>query len=63
MGVWHRAVAFSVVAAAAAPVASLRIVVVIFHLVVDAAVVVVAGRPVEGDVIVLSGLTHGGQGW
>ena len=39
------------------------VIVVIFHLSVDAAVVVVAGRPVEGGVVVLAGLFYGGQGW
>jgi len=39
------------------------VIVVIFHLSVDAAVVIVAGRPVEGGVVVLAGLFYGGQGW
>ena len=44
-------------------VALAGVIVVIFHLSVDAAVVIVAGRPVEGGVVVPAGLSYGGQGW
>ena len=54
---WERAVAVCRLAAAA----SARIVVVVLALVVGVAVVIVAGRPVQGYVVVGTGLSCGGQ--
>ena len=50
-------------AAVTAPVASLRVVVVVLHLAVASVVVVVAGSPVESGVFVGKGLSYSGQGW
>ena len=62
VGVGHWAVAHLVVAAtAAAASALLRVVVVVHHLVVRVAVVIVAGCPVEGCVVVGPGLSYSGQ--
>jgi len=55
--VWERAVAVCRSAAAA----SARVVVVVLALVVGVAVVIVAGHPVEGYVVVGTGLSYGGQ--
>ena len=55
----HGTVAHLAVATAA--VASLGVIVVVLHLVVDPTVVIVAGGPVEGDVIVGPELSYGGQ--
>jgi len=64
VGVGHRAVKHLVVAVvAAAAAASLGVVVVVFHLSVGAAVVIIAGCPMEGGIVVLSGLTYSRQGW
>jgi len=64
VGVQHRAVAHLVLAAVVgAADASLGVVVVVFHLSVGAAVVVTAGCPMEGGVVVLSGLSYSRQGW
>ena len=60
MGVW--AVALLVVAVAAV-VASSGVVVVVFHLEVNIAVVIIAGCPVEGGMVVDAGLSCSGQWW
>jgi len=54
------AVALLVVAAVPS-IGAARVVVVVFHLAVNAAVVVIAGRPVEGCVVIGTGLSYGGQ--
>ena len=56
---WERAVAVC----RSAVVASARVVVVVLALVVGIAVVIVAGRPVQGCMIVGTGLSYGGQRW
>ena len=64
VGVGRRAVAYLAVAAVtAAATALLGVVVVVFHLLVDVAVVVIAGCPMEEGMVVLSGLSYSGQGW
>ena len=54
---WERAV----VVCRSAAAASMRIVVVVLALAVGVAVVIVAGRPVQGCVVVGTGLCCGGQ--
>ena len=49
--------------AAAAVVASSGVVVVVFHLEVNVAVVIIAGCPVEGGMVVDAGLSCSGQWW
>jgi len=51
------------VVAAAAVIASSRVVVVVFHLAVNTTVVIIAGCPVEGGVVVGAGLSYSGQWW
>jgi len=63
-GVGHRAVTnLAVAAVAVAAAAPLGVVVVVFHLSVGAAVIIIAGCPKKGDMVVLSGLFYSGQGW
>ena len=57
---WERTVAVGRSAAAAALA---RVVVVVFALSVRVAVIVVAGRPVQGGMIVGTGLSYGGHWW
>ena len=56
---WERAVAVC----RSAVVASAWVVVVVLALAVGIALVIVAGRPVQGCMIVGTGLSYGGQRW
>jgi len=51
------------VVAAVVVIASSGVVVVVFHLAVNLAVVVIAGRPVEGGVVVDAGLSYSVYWW
>jgi len=60
VGVW--AVTLLVVVVAAVDVSS-EVIVVVFHLAVNVTVVVIAGCPVEGGVVVDAELSYSGQWW